>query len=170
MTDTLLTAQGKSVLRIERSFSHRVETVWGALINSDRLSSWYRATVDMEPRLGGRIDLDYGNSINTTGVITAIDGPQLFAFTEQAVAPHHAHHAHRAPPGEIRFELHPEVGGTLLVFRQTFGDRYAAAKYAAGWQTCFDVLDLVLDGKPARTEPVSPARIARYTALFGLDG
>lgn len=164
MTDTLLTAQGKSVLRIERSFAHRVETVWGALINPERLSWWYRATVEMEPRLGGTINLDYGNSVTTLGVITAIDGPQLFAFTEQAVAPQEAR------PGEIRFELHPEVGGTLLVFRQTFGDRYAAAKYAAGWQTCFDVLDLVLDGKPARTEPVSPARIAQYTALFGLDG
>lgn len=167
MTDTLLTAQGKSVLRIERSFAHRVETVWGALIVPERLSSWYPATVKMEPRLGGTVNLDYGSSTNTTGVITALDGPQLFAFTEQTVAPHHAHQARQ---GEIRFELHPEVDGTLLVFRQTFGDRRAAAKYAAGWQACFDALDLVLDGLPARTEPVSPATIARYTALFGLDG
>lgn len=164
MTDTLLTAQGKSVLRIERSFAHRVETVWGALVNPRRFSSWYPATVQMEPQLGGTINLDYGNHINTTGVITALDGPQLFAFTEQGGSPQHARQ------GQVRFELHPEVDGTLLVFRQTFGDRSAAANYAAGWQTCFDALDLVLDGLPTRTEPVSPATIASYTALFGLDG
>ena len=169
MADALLTQEGRSILRLQRSFPYRVETVWGALVNPQRLAQWYPAGVEMEAWLGGAIALDYGHGTKTAGIITAIDGPQLFGFTEQVVC------AKGAPVrdgelGETRIELHPEIGGTLMVFRQAFSDRSQAAAYAAGWQVCFDALDQLLAGQPVAHAPVAAEMITEYRKLFALDG
>lgn len=164
MTDTLRTENGRSVLRLERRFPHKLEKVWRALTDPQQLGQWYPAIpVEMEPRLGGAIRFDYGQGTPTTAVITALDGPQLFAFTEQALM-----QTERESQSLLRFETHPEAGGCLLVFRQTFSDRPAAAIYAAGWQACFDALAQLLNGEPIRREPVSPDRVKAYAEAFGL--
>lgn len=165
MNDTLTIRNGRQVLRIERRFAHAPEKVWRAVIEPARLSDWYPATVtELEPRVGGRLALDYGQGWTTTAVVTAIDPPRLFAFTERALAamPHEG-------DGEIRIELRPDGDGCLMIFSQTFDDRATAAGYAAGWQACLDVLDAVLSGEPARHEDVSIERHEFYFKAFGLD-
>jgi hypothetical protein len=53
----------------------------------------------------------------------------------------------------FRFELHPEPGGTLLVFTNTLDDRSKLAKVGAGWHLCLDVLAAELDGRGPGWKP-----------------
>jgi uncharacterized protein YndB with AHSA1/START domain len=85
--------------------------------------------------------------------------PRLFAFTWG--------------DDELRWELRPAGGGSLLIFTHVFGDRAGGASFTAGWMTCIDALELVLDDKPVRTPDMADmdARHEHYVAAFGLaDG
>jgi uncharacterized protein YndB with AHSA1/START domain len=96
-----------------------------------------------------------------TGEILAVDPPRLFAF--------------RWGDSELRFELTRDGSGCLLSFSHTLGgkppmgDRLAAARQAAGWDTCLETLAARLDGRA-----VDPAAadwfplVERYLEKFGL--
>ena len=49
---------------------------------------------------------------------------------------------------ELRFELHPDGDGCLLVFTHAFADRDTSARTAAGWDRCFARLDALFAGVP----------------------
>jgi len=53
----------------------------------------------------------------------------------------------------LRFELQPDDQGTLLVFENTFDQIGKAARDAAGWHVCLDVLDHHLRGEPVPWSP-----------------
>jgi len=61
----------------------------------------------------------------------------------------------------LRWELRPDKQGCLLIFIHTFEDRSAAARFAAGWHSCLDVLKSRLNG-----EPVAPPDNDRWVELF----
>jgi uncharacterized protein YndB with AHSA1/START domain len=163
-----LRTNGHPVLRIERRLKHSPQRVWRAVTEPDELSRWYPFRAEtVEPRVGGRIRFDVGPAGKVDAVITEHEPPRVFAF--------------RVPAGEItpggregdnliQIELRPEPGdGCLLVFTHTFVDLPAAASYAAGWQTCLDALELVLDGRPVEPADVSVELHERYVEKFGLD-
>lgn len=166
MNDTLtIRSDGRQVLRIERRFAHAPEKVWRAVIEPERLSRWYPGTVTLlEPWVGGRMAMDYGQGWTTTGVVTAIDPPRLFAFTERALSA-----MPREGDNEYRIELRPDGDGCLMIFSQTFDDRAAAADYAGGWNACLDVLGSLLDGSPIPHPRVPAERHEQYVRAFGLD-
>jgi uncharacterized protein YndB with AHSA1/START domain len=165
VNDTLTIRDGRNILRLERRFAHAPEKMWRAVIEPERLSRWYPATVtELQPHVGGSMALDYGGGWTTTAVVTAFDPPRLFAFTERALA-----EMPREGDGEIRIELRPDGDGCLMIFSQTFDDRPNAAGYAAGWHACFDALESALDGRPAGHANVSVERHEMYVKAFGLD-
>lgn len=165
MNDTLTIKDGRNVLRLERRFAHAPEKVWRAVIEPERLSAWYPGTVSLlEPRVGGRMALDYGDGWTTTAVVTAIDPPRLFAFTESSLD-----EMPREGDGHIRIELRPDGDGCLMIFSQTFDDRPNAAGYASGWQGCLDALDAALGGKPIEQPNLAVQRHEFYVKLFELD-
>lgn len=167
-TATLNTIEGRPVLRMERPLRHSADKVWRALTEPDQLTRWYpfQAT-EIDLRVGGTIHFrdEAGNPHNA--VITHLDPPTHFAF----------HIANPGTPGDherdnhLSFELHPHPKGCLLTLTHTFDDRPAAASYAAGWQTCLDQLEPLLNG----TDPTPPdmrlmiPRHERFIELFGLD-
>ena len=53
----------------------------------------------------------------------------------------------------LRFELHPDGQGSVLTFLNTFDDLGKAARDAAGWHTCLDVLVYHLNGEEAPWTP-----------------
>ena len=66
----------------------------------------------------------------------------------------------------LRFELQPDGDGSLLTFVNTFAELGKAARDAAGWHTCLDVLAAHLDGQtppatPERWQQVHPAYVER---------
>ncbi|NYI05042.1 SRPBCC family protein [Allostreptomyces psammosilenae] len=136
MTATLRTVDGRSVLVLERRLPHPPERVWRALTDAAEIPRWFPADMDMELRVGARIDFVFreGEGPPTSGVITELDPPRVFAYSWDEES--------------LRWELSPgEAGdGCLLTFTHTFDDRPAAASYAAGWDVCLDALEQDLAG------------------------
>jgi uncharacterized protein YndB with AHSA1/START domain len=153
MTDAmLLTDRARPAVRLERDLPDPPAVVWRALTERDELRSWFPSDVIVE---GGRWEV--GASITfpfppevidmtLTGEVLDVDEPRLLAFTW----------------GEdtLRFELSPQDGGTRLVLIDELPPG-AAARNAAGWETCLDRL--------AGLEPDADAwqpRFEAYAAAF----
>lgn len=125
---TLTTADGRSVLRVERRLRRPPQEVWPALVEPERLAAWFPSGATIEPRVGGTVVFGFGGD----GTVTDLDPPRLIAFTWET--------------DHLRFELAPYGDGSLLVLVHTFDDRAGAASFAAGWESCLDVLDGVPEG------------------------
>jgi uncharacterized protein YndB with AHSA1/START domain len=123
MTTHLTTTDGRSVLRMERRLAHLPERVWPALVEPDRLATWFPSGATIEPRVGGKVVFGFGGD----GVVTDLDPPRLIAFTWET--------------DHLRFELRPDGDGSVLLLVHSFDDRAGAASFAAGWDTCLAVLD-----------------------------
>jgi uncharacterized protein YndB with AHSA1/START domain len=164
MNVTLGTVDDRPVLRMERRLAHPPEKVWRALTEPAHLNQWYpfQATA-LELRVGGRIAFD-GGGATVEGVVTELDPPRVLAFTQDAGAV-----VEREGDNHLRFELRPDGDGCLLVFTHTFDDRPHAAANAAGWDACFDALEMVVDGKPAETPASFVERHEAYVEAFGLN-
>jgi uncharacterized protein YndB with AHSA1/START domain len=152
MTQSLQSAAGRSVLRMERRLKHPPEKVWRAVTEPERLAEWFPTTVHPQLREGGVVEFGFGDA----GTVTDLEEPCLFAFTWDE--------------DHLRFELHPDGHGTLLVLLHTFGDRAGAASFAAGWHTCIAALGLALDGRAGVDPGIDPVALhERYVGEFGLD-
>ena len=74
--------------------------------------------------------------------------------------------------GTLRFELHDEGEGCVLVFTHSFGDRDQAALAAAGWDRCYAALDAHLAGHSmsrASSLILWPKVHERYASIWGID-
>jgi uncharacterized protein YndB with AHSA1/START domain len=147
-------------LRLERQLRHPVEKVWRAVTEPAGLKAWFPFEVgytSLEP--GARIAFGEPGSADgdeaLQGEILEVDPPRLFAFTW----------------GEdrLRIELRPDGDDvTELTFLHTFGDRYGAASFASGWDTCLNTLALWLEGRDLNPGDMD-AQHERYVGLLGLD-
>ncbi|HEU5102379.1 MAG TPA: SRPBCC family protein [Roseiflexaceae bacterium] len=164
MTATLRTIGGRPVLRMERRLAHPPGKIWRALTEPAHLSQWYpfKAT-ELDLRVGGKIRFDNGQGMIMDAVITELDPPRVFAFSERAPA-----EMERESYDLVHFELRPDGAGCLLIFTHTFDDRPAAGSYASGWHQCLDAMELLLDGRPIELPDVSAELHERYVAAFGL--
>jgi uncharacterized protein YndB with AHSA1/START domain len=165
MNETLSTVDGRNVLRMERRLAHPPEKVWRAITEPGHLSQWYPFdVVEMDLRVGGKILFDDKHGTVMDAVITELDPPRIFAFSEHAPAS-----MFREIDDLVHLELRPEAAGCLLIFTHVFDDRAAAASYASGWQVCLDVLEMVVDGKPVQLPGDDMAELHHaYIERFGL--
>lgn len=164
MTETLSTEDGRPTLRIERRLRHAPDKVWRAITEPEHLSKWYPfRAVTMDLRLGGAIHFE-GGGVTMHAVITELDPPRTFAFSERA-----PEMMTRESEDLVHFELRPDGDGCLLVFSHTFDDRPAAASYASGWMMCLDAMESVLADQPVEMTPPSPRLHEHYVRAFGLD-
>jgi uncharacterized protein YndB with AHSA1/START domain len=157
-TDTTLhTADGRAVLRFQRRLAHPVDKVWSAITQPAHLANWFPSEVEMDFRVGGKLRFVFAHGEGPTldGEILELDPPRVFAYSWDDSA--------------LRFELLPEAGGCTLVFTHTFADRPAAASFAAGWTTCLDQLEALLDGRPGEAaSPPWQELHEDYVERFGL--
>jgi uncharacterized protein YndB with AHSA1/START domain len=157
MTETLLTVDGRPMLRIERRLSHPPEKVWRAVTEPAELSQWFPATAAMDLALDAKVTFDVGDGEgpSTSGTIVELDPPRTFAFTWEE--------------SELRFELRPHDDGCLLIFTHAFDDRYGAASFVSGWQRCLDALELLVAGRPVEHGHPTAEQHDHYVKAFGLD-
>ncbi|MDR6226000.1 SRPBCC family protein [Desmospora profundinema] len=152
MKGTLHEINGRYALTFERFFSRPVEKVWHGITDPDCFNQWYPfSTGEMDLRVGGKFHLDDGEGSIYEGIITELDPPNIFAFREV--------------DDWLRFELRSKGDGCLLRFTHTFDDRSMAARTAAGWHGCLEVLDMVVDGKPA----VWPDNMAEWREKYAKE-
>jgi uncharacterized protein YndB with AHSA1/START domain len=158
MTAMLDTGDGRDTLRFERTLAHPRERVWRAVTDPAELAAWFPSAVVYEPRVGAPMQFDFGGEHGIDvwpGEVLEFDPPRVFAFAW----------------GEdvLRFELTDAGAGTALVFTHAFAHQPGKpARDGAGWATCLDALDGLLDGGRGAGQDWSAhheAHLARFGEL-----
>jgi uncharacterized protein YndB with AHSA1/START domain len=154
MTGYQQTIDGRPALRFARRLDHPIERVWRAVTEPSELEQWFVAEVPWTPSAGEIFEAG-----GETGRITALDPPQLIAWTWGVE--------------RYRFELTREGDGCRLVFTHVFNpDLGPDWQHAAGWETYFTRLDAHLAGGFLSEEDAHAdidELVKRYRGLFAAE-
>jgi uncharacterized protein YndB with AHSA1/START domain len=134
---------GRTTLQFERELAFAPKRVWRALTSIDELRHWHPTPFELDgspPITGGRVAYAPPPHVPelADGRLLAYDPPRVLAYTWW--------------DDELRWEIEERDGGCLLRLTHTFDDRFKAARDAAGWHLCLDVLMKTLVGAPRATE------------------
>jgi uncharacterized protein YndB with AHSA1/START domain len=140
-----------------RRLRHPREKVWRAITEAEHVSAWFPADILGERRAGAALQFVFreGEGPTLPGEMRIFEPVELLEFTWSEEV--------------LRFELTPDDdgNGTVLRFLNTFGDVGKAARDAAGWHTCLDILEAHFDGTTPpfeRWKEVHPHYIERFPA------
>ncbi|WP_441246807.1 SRPBCC domain-containing protein [Kitasatospora sp. McL0602] len=156
---TLEQADGRWRLRFVRELPHPPEQVWLAVTGQEGLRAWFPHLVTGAWQPGGELGFvdPEGRGPRFGGEVSLHRPPALLEFSW----------------GEdvLRLEIAPRGDGCTLTFLDTFEELGKAARDAAGWHECLDLLAEHLDGRPASGRPGQRwAELnARYTAALGAE-
>lgn len=157
MTGSLRADGDRCAVRFERLYDFTPAELWSALTDPQRLRRWLADTPRFENRVGGRITIAFDDG-TTEGRVLTWDEPRLLEYEWRF-------------PGEdesvVRFELHPQEAGTLLVLDHRRLGRSSGTGYAAGWHAHLDALadEIELAAWRQRFEELLPAYRARADEL-----
>jgi len=147
-------------IRFERLLPGPIDRVWAYLTESEKKGKWL-ASGDVEPKVGGKVDLYFNNSelseeddpipekykemeggTHFTGRVTQWEPPRLLSYTWGEAD---------GSESEVTFELTPREDKVLLVLthRRLGDDRDMLVGVAAGWHTHLGILVELLNGRPA---------------------
>jgi uncharacterized protein YndB with AHSA1/START domain len=150
-SDSLRTAGGRTVLRLERVLPHPPEKVWRAITTPEHLDRWFPIPPRFELRAGAEIT--FGGAPD--GRITDVEPPELFAFSWGT--------------DHLRWEIRPDGTGSVLVLHHAFDDHHGAASFASGWSACVEGLGQLLAGETVAPTTEMTGRHEEYVAEFDLD-
>jgi uncharacterized protein YndB with AHSA1/START domain len=125
-------------LRFERMLAHPPAKVWRALTEPEHLRAWFPSDIEGERRAGAPLQFVFRENEGPTieGQMLVYEPPSVLEF--------------RWGEELLRFELMASAdGGTRLTFVNTFDEVGKAARDAAGWHACLDVLECELRGEQA---------------------
>ena len=141
MQTTYESIEGRPTLRFERRIAHPVQAVWRAIAETGELAHWFPTTVAGEIRKGGHLTFTFEEHDlpPMEGDITAFEPPRRLGFDWG--------------DDHLDFELTPAEGGeqTDLRFTVVLDTADKAARDGAGWHTCLDALEKVVDGADDQT-------------------
>ena len=151
-------SDGALRLRFVRRLPHAPEKVFRALTEAEHLRAWFPTDVVGERRAGAALEFEFreGEGPTIEGAMLAYDPPRVVEYQW-------------GNDETLRFELEADGDGTVLTFVNTFAELGKAARDAAGWHTCLDLLELHLAdqtppwGQPQRWKQVH----ARYVEALG---
>ena len=151
----------KWTLILVRELRHSPKKVWDALTEPAQLAEW--APFDTDVNLGtagATAKVSWAGTPQVSEMrVTVADAPKVLEY------------------GDIRWELEPVGAGTRLRLWHSIDRRYVSWG-AAGWQICFDVLALLLDGTPIGRLTGGDAMksghwqrlVGEYSKQFGTEG
>ena len=150
-----------SQLRFEQVYDLPPEIVWDALVDPDLVSGWL-AEADIEPRIGGRFDLDWRHfepARVTTGEIVELLAPQQLVVDTDNF-------------GVTTLRLTQLSTGTrgsstqLTVVVDALADLQFTPMIAATWRLSLEQLDELLHGHPVDWRQWKSERSARWVELL----
>jgi len=157
-TGTYEEIDGRPVVRFERTFPHPIAEVWDAVTTPHRLEKWFPTSVEFARLRAGepitfRFAMDRFPPMS--GEIREVAAPTRLVFTWGG--------------DELTFELAETEGGAAcrLSFTVALDSAGKAARDAAGWDDCLDMLSEVVSGETPRRPSKSPGwqdRYAQYRA------
>jgi uncharacterized protein YndB with AHSA1/START domain len=144
---------GSPVVRFERTFPHAITRVWDAISEPARLQKWFPTTVEFDE--------------------LRVDEPITFRFAEDRYPPMTGAFREVSPPERLvftwgddvlAFELAERNGGAAcrLAFSVILDSADKAARDAAGWDDCLDMLDVVVSGETPERPWKSDSWRTRY--------
>jgi uncharacterized protein YndB with AHSA1/START domain len=149
--------EGRWQLRFTRRLRHPPERVWRALTEPDDLAAWFPCDIEGERRAGAPLRFVFreGEAEPVDGEMLVFDAPRVLEL--------------RWAAGEtLRFKLRPDGDGTVLTLVNAFDEVGKAARDAAGWHGCLDLLGARLAGEPSPPRPeerwaeVHPVYVERF--------
>jgi uncharacterized protein YndB with AHSA1/START domain len=128
---------GQPVVSFERTFPHPVSAVWEAVTDPAQLKEWFPTTVEFDQlRAGAPIHFRfaYDDYPPMSGKILEVEPERRLTFTWG--------------DDRLTFDLEPRDGGSAcrLCFSVLLDSADKAARDAAGWEQCLDMLDVVVGG------------------------
>lgn len=147
----------RDTVRIERLLPGPIQRIWDHLTEPDLRGRWLAAG-NIEPRVGGRVELifnnsrltadddpppakyaQYANETRMVGNITEYDPPRVLAYTWGEDADTDSH---------VRFEL-SEHGDQvrLIVTHSRIGSREGMLSISSGWHTHLEILRARVAGR-----------------------
>jgi uncharacterized protein YndB with AHSA1/START domain len=146
-------------LRFSRDLAHPPEKVWRAVTEPGHLAAWFPQRIVGEWVTGAPLTFEApaGEHPAFDGEVLACEPPSLLEF--------------RWGTDVIRFEIVPHDGGCTFVLTDVFSELGKAARDAAGWHTCVDLLEQHLDGAAAPWPPTERWNKVHpgYVRKFGPD-
>ncbi len=146
---------GSPVVRFERTFPHAAGEVWDAITDPARLAQWFPTTVEFdELRAGATIAFRFEEDRfpPMSGAFREVQPPRRLSFTW----------------GDdlLTFELSERDGAAAcrLAFSVALDSADKAARDAAGWDDCLDMLDLLVSGETPERAWKPDSWHARYDA------
>jgi uncharacterized protein YndB with AHSA1/START domain len=151
---------GRWQLHFTRRLPHPPEKVWRALTEPEHLAAWFPTDIEGERMTGAALRFVFrsGEGPTIDGELITYDPPRVLELRWGG-------------DETLRFELQSDGQGTVLTFLNTFDQLGKAARDAAGWHACLDVLGLHLDGEPAPWTPTERWQQVHesYVERFGPD-
>ena len=150
---------GRLQLQFTRQLHHPPEKVWRALTEPEHLAAWFPTQIYGQRAAGAALRFVFPNGEAPTldGEMLSYEPPTVLEFRW-------------GNDETLRFELQADAGGgTRLTFLNTFDELGKAARDAAGWDICLDVLAYHLDDQqaPWTTGEHWPQVNAKYVERFG---
>jgi uncharacterized protein YndB with AHSA1/START domain len=144
---------GSPVVRFERTFPHSAAQVWAAITDPARLAKWFPTTVEFEAlRPGAPITFRFAEDRYPpmSGVFRDVLAPRRLSFTWG--------------DDVLSFELSEHEGGAAcrLAFSVVLDSADKAARDAAGWDDCLDMLGVEVSGETRERPAESESWRARY--------
>lgn len=156
MMGTLEQASTGWRLRFTRELDHPAERVWRAVTEAGHLAAWFPMRVQGDWVVGGPLTFadPEGRGLEFTGKVLAYQPPSVVEFSWG--------------PDVLRLEIEPRGAGCTLTLLDTFDELGKAARDAAGWHVCLDLLAEHLDGVMQPTPPRGWPELNRdYAQAFG---
>lgn len=121
-------------LRFTQELAHPVDRVWRAVTEAEHLNAWFPMRIRGDWVVGGPLTFadPEGRGPEFTGQVLAYQPPSLLEFSWGTDV--------------LRLELRPHGTGSTLTLLDTFEELGKAARDAAGWHVCLDLLAVHLDG------------------------
>jgi uncharacterized protein YndB with AHSA1/START domain len=147
------------VLRFTRVLAHPPTKVWRALTEPEHLAAWFPTTIDGERAVGAALRFAFPNheAPDMHGEMLAFEPPTVLEL--------------RWGDEILRFELDGDDAKTVLTFSDTFDELGKAARDAAGWHSCLDLLGFDIAEEPSPWSSADRWRQVHgeYVARLGAD-
>ena len=124
-------------LTFTRMLAHPREKVWRAVTEPEHLAAWFPQEIVGERKAGAPLRFAGPDGAAFAGQLLVFDPPSVVEFTWGTDL--------------LRIELAADAvdgAGTVLTLTDTFDDVGKAARDAAGWHECLDLLAADLGGTP----------------------
>ncbi len=139
MEGTLERAGDTWKLRFTRQLAHPAEKVWRAITEPEHLQAWFPDRIVGEWKPGASLRFEDAMGGGFDGRVIACEPPSLLEFSWGT--------------DSLRFEIAPRGAGCTLTLLDTFDPLGKAARDAAGWHECLDLLELHLEGQQPSFKP-----------------